>query len=150
MNKLALFMLSTAIFLLPGCVGLHDVRDVIDVSGAVKVKGKNASLAVYFSNDDRHHIQGFYSEKKHKHKKHKKTPPGLAKRGGNLPPGLQKQIERNGQLPPGLQGRGLPGDLESRLSRLPEGYVRLVVEKDIVLMNKKTGIVADVMLNVVI
>lgn len=32
-------------------------------------------------------------------------PPGLAKRGGNLPPGLQKHLMRHGQLPPGLQKR---------------------------------------------
>ena len=35
-------------------------------------------------------------------------PPGLAKRGGNLPPGLQKHIARRGQIPPGLQKRGGP------------------------------------------
>ncbi len=30
-------------------------------------------------------------------------PPGLAKRNGNLPPGLERHIERTGELPPGLQ-----------------------------------------------
>ncbi len=30
-------------------------------------------------------------------------PPGLAKRGGNLPPGLERHVERSGQLPPGLE-----------------------------------------------
>ncbi len=30
-------------------------------------------------------------------------PPGLAKRGGNLPPGLQRHVDRTGQLPPGLE-----------------------------------------------
>src|SRR5688500_5754194 len=29
----------------------------------------------------------------------KGLPPGLAKRGGKLPPGLQKHLEKNGQLP---------------------------------------------------
>lgn len=32
-------------------------------------------------------------------------PPGLAKRGGNLPPGLQRQLDRRGHLPPGLEKR---------------------------------------------
>ncbi len=32
-------------------------------------------------------------------------PPGLAKRNGNLPPGLQRHVERTGELPPGLQKR---------------------------------------------
>jgi hypothetical protein len=30
-------------------------------------------------------------------------PPGLAKRGGQLPPGLQKHLWKHGSLPPGLQ-----------------------------------------------
>lgn len=30
-------------------------------------------------------------------------PPGLAKRNGNLPPGLQRHIDRTGHLPPGLE-----------------------------------------------
>src|SRR5262245_64118894 len=33
----------------------------------------------------------------------KGLPPGLAKRGGKLPPGLQKNLDKNGTLPPGLQ-----------------------------------------------
>lgn len=32
-------------------------------------------------------------------------PPGLAKRNGNLPPGLQKHLDRTGHLPPGLEKR---------------------------------------------
>jgi len=33
-------------------------------------------------------------------------PPGLAKRHGRLPPGLEKQLLERGQLPPGLEKRG--------------------------------------------
>jgi hypothetical protein len=32
-------------------------------------------------------------------------PPGIAKRGGDLPPGLQKHIDRTGHLPPGHEKR---------------------------------------------
>ncbi|HEX2523140.1 MAG TPA: hypothetical protein VHP35_13535 [Terriglobia bacterium] len=56
-------------------------------------------------------------------------PPGLAKRGGQLPPGLEKHLRRNGQLPPGLQkkvGR-FPTELDGRLSRLPRNYARLFI-----------------------
>ena len=35
-------------------------------------------------------------------------PPGLAKRDGDLPPGLEKQLRRNGKLPPGLQKKLAP------------------------------------------
>ncbi len=56
-------------------------------------------------------------------------PPGLAKRGGNLPPGLERQLRRNGTLPPGLQKRvePFPVDLSRRLPRLPSGYSRVVL-----------------------
>jgi hypothetical protein len=57
-------------------------------------------------------------------------PPGLAKRGGDLPPGLEKQLRANGTLPPGLQKRvePLPVELERQLPRLPRGYSRGIVE----------------------
>jgi hypothetical protein len=57
-------------------------------------------------------------------------PPGLAKRNGNLPPGLEKQLRANGTLPPGLQKRvePFPSDLDRQLPRLPRGYSRVLVE----------------------
>lgn len=57
-------------------------------------------------------------------------PPGLAKRNGKLPPGLEKQLRRNGQLPPGLQKKckPFPVELERRLPPLPRNYARVFVE----------------------
>jgi hypothetical protein len=57
-------------------------------------------------------------------------PPGLAKRGGNLPPGLEKQVRANGTLPPGLQKRvePFPVELDHQLPRLPRGYSHVMVE----------------------
>ena len=57
-------------------------------------------------------------------------PPGLAKRNGNLPPGLEKQLRANGSLPPGLQKRvePFPVELDRKLPRLPRGYSRVIVE----------------------
>src|SRR5260370_11484724 len=51
-------------------------------------------------------------------------PPGLAKRGGNLPPGLERQLERNGTLPPGLQKklRPFPPELQRQLPPCPPPY----------------------------
>lgn len=56
-------------------------------------------------------------------------PPGLAKRGGNLPPGLERQLERNGTLPPGLQKRvqPFPEELSRQLPPLPSGYSRVII-----------------------
>ncbi len=77
-------------------------------------------------------------------------PPGLAKRGGNLPPGLEKQLERNGQLPPGLQKRlePLPFALERQLIRLPRGYRRGIIGDDVVLLDPR-GTIADILYHIV-
>jgi hypothetical protein len=66
-----------------------------------------------FGPRDRDLIGGYYQNQ------YSNLPPGLAKRGGNLPPGLERQLQRNGTLPPGLQ----------KLLELPSGiwweaYVR--------------------------
>jgi hypothetical protein len=104
-------------------------------SGAVVVEDENARVEVVFSERDRYLIRDYYGRHR--------LPPGLAKRS-SLPPGLQKQVQRWGQLPPGLQGDRLPDELEVQLSRLPEGYVRVRVGADIVLMNTRTRVVVDV------
>lgn len=83
--------------------------------------------------------------------KAKGLPPGLAKRGGNLPPGLQKHLDKNGRLPPGLQKRlePLPVDLESRLPRLPEHWERVILERDVILIDRRTQRVLDIIENIV-
>lgn len=78
-------------------------------------------------------------------------PPGLAKRGGNLPPGLEKHLERNGTLPPGLQKRlePCPVELERQLPPLPADYRRAVIGAHIVIVNKNTNVIVDIMKDVV-
>jgi hypothetical protein len=73
-------------------------------------------------------------------------PPGLAKRE-SLPPGLQKQLRRNGTLPPGLQKKlvVLPVSLESRLSKLPGDLVRVVMGRDLVLMDRRNDTILDLL-----
>ena len=70
-------------------------------------------------------------------------PPGLAKRGGNLPPGLERQLQRNGTLPPGLQRRvrPLPDGCNERLPRLPGGWVRVSLGARIMLLDPDNRIV---------
>lgn len=81
----------------------------------------------------------------------KGLPPGLAKRGGKLPPGLQKQLDKNGRLPPGLQKRlePLPSDLDSRLPRLPELWERVILERDIILIDRRSNRILDIIENVI-
>lgn len=92
-------------------------------------------------------------KKKNKNKKKKgkggsdTLPPGLAKKN-RLPPGLAMQLERGGSLPPGLAKRDLPADLESRLPRRPKGQERVIVGNDVVLVERATGIIIDVIKDV--
>ena len=78
-------------------------------------------------------------------------PPGLAKRNGDLPPGLEKQLERNGTLPPGLQKKlqPCPVEITRELPPLPATYQRSVIGAHIVVFNKNTNIIVDVMKDVV-
>ncbi len=75
-------------------------------------------------------------------------PPGLAKRD-RLPPGLQKQLDRNGRLPLGLDRRALPADLENRLPERTD-TTRVIVDNDVVLIQKGTDLVLDVIRDVVL
>ena len=105
--------------------------------------------SIRFTTEERQIIYDYY----HHGKKAKKKglPPGLAKRGGNLPPGLQRKLERDGQLPPGLQKRlePLPTDLSYRLPRLPEHWERVIVERDIVLIDRRTNRVLDIIEDII-
>ena len=77
-------------------------------------------------------------------------PPGLAKRE-TLPPGLEKQLRQRGTLPPGLQKKiqPLPVVLERQLSPVPTGYRRVVVAGNVILMEPATGLIYDIIRNVI-
>lgn len=66
----------------------------------------------------------------------------MAKRGGYLPPGLEKHLQRNGQLPPGLQKRvePFPHDLDMRLPRLPALMVRVVLGRTALILDERHNI----------
>lgn len=73
-------------------------------------------------------------------------PPGLAKRGGNLPPGLEKHLQRDGTLPPGLEKRlrPCPARLSRRLPPLPQGYSRMMLGARLLILNK-ANVIVDIM-----
>jgi hypothetical protein len=104
-----------------------------------------ALVNIAFSNHDRAVIHDYYYGDAGRG-----LPPGLAKRGGNLPPGLQKQLARNGTLPPGLQKKcqPFPVELDRRLPPLPPEYSRVTIGANIMIVNRKTNVIADVAFNV--
>lgn len=109
---------------------------------------------VYFGEREITVMREYYAPKpgRAKGKHQKELPPGLQKkldRDGQLPPGLQKRLDRGDSLPPGLAKRALPADLEKRLPRLPSGYARYLVGQDVVLVDRRRDVVVDVVFNVV-
>jgi hypothetical protein len=98
-----------------------------------------------FGPHDREVIQTYYSGHK------SGLPPGLAKRGGNLPPGLEKQLQRNGTLPPGLQKKlePCPVELDRQLPPIPADYRRAVIDAHIVVLNRHTNVIVDIYRDVV-
>jgi hypothetical protein len=106
-------------------------------SGRVVIKDDTGVVDIRVSDRDRAVIENYYGQS---HKGGKRLPPGLAKRNGNLPPGLAKRDK----LPPGLRGETLPQDLEDKLSRLPSTHVRVRIGQDIILMDRVTRVIIDV------
>jgi hypothetical protein len=73
-------------------------------------------------------------------------PPGLAKRNGELPPGLEKQLRRNGKLPPGLEKKlaPFPSELEVKLPPVPSGCRRVTLGTWALLIRDATNVILDV------
>jgi hypothetical protein len=125
------FLFMSLTLLLCGCAAYTAT------SGQIAIRNDDVRVDLHISDNDREAIEKYY---KPSSGNRNGSPPGLAKRGGHLPPGLA----RRDKLPPGLQGESLPRDLEGRLSRLPASCVRIRIGQDIVLMDRNTRVVFDV------
>ena len=115
--------------------------------GKAKGKGKGPSADTFlqvsagiFSSHERELIHGYFAQPK------QKFPPGLSKRAGSLPPGLEKQLRRKGHLPPGLEKKitPLPYELERRLPRLEPGLHRGFIDGKAIVYNSKTRAIIDI------
>jgi len=126
---------------------LFFVLAAFSLLSAVSAMALSKDRPAYFLPEERKTILEFY----HKSAPTSGLPPGLAKRGGKLPPGLQKHLQKNGKLPPGLQKRlqPLPVDLENRLPKLPEFWERVILERHIILLDRRTNRILDIIENVI-
>ncbi|GAB4512418.1 MAG: hypothetical protein Tsb0026_16320 [Sulfuricaulis sp.] len=122
MNKYALLVLAG--ILLGGCASYTST------SGRVVIKDDTSVADVRINAHDRDLIENYY-KKFYKNKK-----------------GLPSGLARRDKLPPGLQGDSLPYGLEKQLTKLPSSHVRIRVGQDIVLMDRNTRVVFDVIYGV--
>lgn len=106
-------------------------RDDDDDQGYDRGRRDSEYYVQAFSDDDRRIIRSCYTED------YSNLPPGLAKRGGNFPPGLERHLQRNGTLPSGLQKRvqPLPGSCVRQLPPIPSGWMRVVLSGRILLLD---------------
>ncbi len=104
------------------------------------------TIGRYYNGDRYEEYEEESGHGKAKKGKNKGLPPGLAKRD-QLPPGLQKHLHELGALPPALAKRDLPSDLRSALP-WPIGEEFLIIDDDVVLIERATGVVLDVLENV--
>lgn len=121
--------------LLAGIAGMSGC-EVQPTYGDVRVHGRGYDVRVVFSDQDRALIRDYYRVN------YRALPPGLAKQG-KVPPGHARKLMRGQPVPPGLEWRYLPENLERRLSRLPDDYVRVIIGADVGIMNVRTRVIMD-------
>jgi len=117
-----LVLLLTAI--LGGCASYAST------SGRVVIKDDTAVAGVRIGDRDRTVIRDYYGNEKGRPQKS----------GGNLPSGLAIRDK----LPPALQGEPLPYELERKLAKLPSPHARVRVGQDVVLMDRNTRVIFDI------
>jgi uncharacterized membrane protein len=93
---------------------------------------------LFFSDRDVHVIRDYFHWDDHGRR--------MARREGDLPPGLEKRLYRGGTMPQGLEHRvePFPGDLERRLDPLPRGYSRVLLS-DRAMILRDDGDIVDMM-----
>ena len=78
----------------------------------------------------------------------KKDKGGKVKGNKGLPPGIAMKLERGGTLPPGIAKRDLPGNVVAKLPKRSDGAIRQIVGDDVVLIERGTDIILDVIRDV--
>jgi Ni/Co efflux regulator RcnB len=104
---------------------VRNAREGREVEVVVRAGGVNVTL--------QNTIRTYYADK--------------PKKARGLPPGQARKYARGKRLPPGIAKQALPPDLERRLT-VPPGHQYVVVDSDVLLIAVSTGIVVDILLDV--
>ena len=67
------------------------------------------------------------------------------KGAGQMPQGIAMKLQRGGTLPPGIARRDLPSPLIRELPRRPAGQKLQVIDDNVVLIEKTTGLILDIL-----
>ena len=135
MRRLILMLVLGLAVVVAGWTGASHTADAASVEVSFSLKEKRVIANFFASNGgDVGGQSGKGKKKKNKGVGNRGLPPGLAKKGGALPPGIAK--------------RRLPNNLLAQLPPPPRGYERVIVDKDILLVNVATQVVHDVLTHV--
>ncbi len=130
MNRRSMLLFSAAALIgLSGC-------ETHPYYGDVRVHDRDYDVRVVFTDRDRVMIRDYYRDY------YRGLPPGLAKKG-KIPPGHAHKLRRHYGVPPDASWQYLPADLERRLSRLPDNYIRVIVGTDVAILHTRTRVVLD-------
>ena len=110
-----------------------------EAQSKAKAKTKEPAVTIQagvtFSAAERELIGGWFRER----------PSGNVKA---LPPGIRKNLARGKPLPPGIAKQALPEGLSGGLPVLA-GYERIQVGVDVLLVEVATGVIRDVLLDII-
>lgn len=106
-----------------------------------------------FTNEERALLESWQKGEASWKKKDKQLPPGLQKkvdRGGELPPGWQKKLEIGSTLETDLdeQARSLPEEILKRLPQAPENTEIIQIGDEIVRVIENTREIVDILSNI--
>jgi len=145
MGKFAGLAVALALALAAGQADAKGKPDKGNRGGSSAESRTEVLVDIVFTEVERRIVEEFYGRRAtYPSGGGKGLPPGLAKRD-ELPPGLAKRD----QLPPGLAKRALPGDLSHRLGLPRHGTERIIVGNDVLLVQAATGVVLDILYDVV-
>lgn len=129
-------LLSIAL-LSPESLNAQGRSDRARAQATIEGRAGDANFSVTFSVGEREEIGVYYA-----------SAPTRSRSVEALPPGIRKNLARGKPLPPGIAKKQPPSELVSRLS-VPRGYEVVEVGLDVLLVEAATGIIHDVLMDVV-